>query len=200
MNSFKRWSKFNKYVFLPVVLLVTSVGLIVGQTPEKEWQDYVPDKALFSMRVPGVPSADEGSVFEPEDEKIAHRFFVGGVKSKVFSFQIKKGTKRSFTVSILYVQTKRSANPKPVTVKEADIVDNTIGDEIIRSKIESVTAKDGIISKWTYGRQVGSKIEDRGRVFVKRTHSSLVIVVVDYDYAKPDDPDIGIMLDSIVLR
>jgi hypothetical protein len=193
-------SAISILAFMIVVMLAATVAVNGQKTPEREWQTYEPDKALFSMKVPGIPSTAQGHIFDPEDEAKAYKFFDGGLRSRIFNFEIVKGTTRSFLVSILYIQTKPSAKPEPISRKVADNINMTIGDEIIRSKIENVSTKDGTISKWTYGRQVGSKVEDRGRVFVKRSKKSLVVVVVDYDYVEPSDPEIDTMLNSLSVR
>ena len=74
-----------------LIMVVAAVALAVGQkTPDENWQTYAPDKKLFSMKIPGAPAPAQGGFFETDDEKIAHRFFSGGIKSRVFNFEIMK--------------------------------------------------------------------------------------------------------------
>ena len=184
-------------------MVVAAVALAVGQkTPDENWQTYAPDKKLFSMKIPGAPAPAQGGFFETDDEKIAHRFFSGGIKSRVFNFEIMKAKKRSFLVSILYIQTAKSTKIRPFSKREGDGIDQTIGDAVTRSKMDNRSTSDGEITQWTYQKdsELYKPGEDAGRVYVKRSKTATVIVIVDYDYAKSDDPDIGIMLNSLLLR
>ena len=193
----------GKSLFFLAALVLMAVNAVVGQrTGEQEWQTYSPDKAPFSMKIPGAPSPAQGHVFDPASEGTAHRLFADGLKSKIFNFEIRKGATRQFLVSVLAIETAKSRKPKPISKRQAEMIDMAIGDGIISSRIETVSKGDGQISQWSYKREgrLNQVDEERGRVYIKRSNDMVVIVVVDYDYAEPDDPDIAIMLNSLSLR
>lgn len=169
---------------------------------ESEWQIYSPDNAGFLMRVPGKPSKAQGHIFDPATEATIHNLLIGGVSARIFNFEIHKESRRMFLLSILYVNTKKSNSLRPFSQREVSLINNTIGDNVTHSTISTVSIKNGEVIQWAYkfqGWKNGTEV-DGGRVIIKRTDGATIIVVVGYDYAEPDDPDISVMLSSLSFR
>jgi len=178
-------------------------GVVNAQQNEenKRWQTYSPDAASFSIRVPGVPLPAQGHIFDPSDNEIAHRLIEHGLHSKTYNFEVNKGDKRSFLVSILEVQTAKRCDHKFITDSEAESITTVIGDDIVRSAVVGQVKENGEVSQWTYKRKraLGNDEAD-GMVYVRRWNNCMVIVVVDYDHATAGDSEITVMLDSLRLR
>ena len=166
------------------------------------WQTYSPEGALFSMRVPGVPLPAQGHIFDKAYEEKAYRLFEGGSRSRIYNFEIEKGGKRRFLVSILEVQTTEHRLHEFITDSEVELINATIGDDIAHSKVTRMATENGEVSQWSYDRTGDLKrdYKDDGRVYVRRRGTCMVIVVVDYDHAKAGDADIKAMLESLQLR
>ena len=166
------------------------------------WQTYSPDGASFSMRVPRVPLPAQGHIFNSAYEERAYRLIEHGSRSRIYNFEIEKDGKRRFLVSILEVQTTKERPHRFIIDSEVELINATIGDDIVHSRVARTAIEDGEVSQWSYKKKggLGDDDEDDGIVYVRRWCTCMVIVVVDYDYAKAGDVEVKAMLDSLRVR
>jgi hypothetical protein len=193
---------------LALTLLATVCALVSVATAGRQKvsadsrRTYSPKGALFSMRVPGAPLPAQGHIFDPEDNDSAHGLLYRGLRAKTYNFEIHRGGERRFLVSILEVWFLPHVGPRAITESEVEAITNVIGDDIRHSPVSRQATNDGELSHWSYKRKGGVDDDDvdDGVVYVLRRADYGVVVVVDYDYAKPGDPDVKMMLDSLELR
>jgi hypothetical protein len=185
-----------------VVLLLAVIITAQQSAGSNGRHTYSPSGSSFSLQVPGVPLPAQGHIFDPTDNKMAHRLIEHGLRAKTYNFEVNKGDKRSFLVSILEIQTTKRRTDKFLTDSEADAITTVIGDGIERSKVIRQATENGEISQWSYKRKGGLGDDDEvdGMVYVRRWNNCMVIVVVDYDYATAEDAEIKAMLDSLRQR
>jgi len=183
-----------------VLLLCAVAGQQVAR--KDGWQTYSPTGASFSLQVPGTALAAQGHIFDSAYEKRAYRLIKHGSRSKIYNFEIEKGGQRRFLVSILEVQTTKRRPHRFVTDSEIELINATIGDDIVHPKVARVATEDGEISQWSYNRKggLGDDDEDNGMVYVRRWGTRMVIVIVDYDYAEAGDAEMKAMLESLRLH
>jgi hypothetical protein len=195
----------NVVVRLSLALMVISCGELLAVpvnelqvTGKDGWQTYSPAGASFSMQIPGAALPAQGHIFDHADEDRAYRLIKHGVRSRIYNFEIEKGGRRSFLVSILEVRTAKRTH-RFITDTEAELINATIGDDIVRTKVARAATKDGEVTQWGYKRKggLGDDDEDDGMVYVKRWRARIVVVVVDYDYAEAGDADVKAMLESL---
>ncbi len=188
---------------LATVCALLSVGTLGWQKVDADnWRTYSPRGALFSMRVPGAPLPAQGHIFDPEDNDSAHGLLNRGLRAKTYNFEIHREGQRRFLVSILEVWFLPHIGSSTLTDSEVEAITTVIGDGIQYSPVSRQTANGGELSRWSYKRKgsVDADDIDDGVVYVVRRADYGVVVVVDYDYAKPGDADVKMMLDSLELR
>jgi hypothetical protein len=185
-----------------VIILTTSTLAVQQPTMYIGWHTYEPDEALFSIQLPVKPSLVEGYIIDPNDANVAHCVIDYGVSAKVYNFNIVKGAERRFLVSMLEVHIADKRPYKFITDTEVDGIDSIIGDDIKHSEVLRQEMPNGEISQWSYRRfgALGKGYEDEGMVYVRRWGTYMVIVIVDYDYAKADDVEVKMMLGSLKVR
>ena len=176
------WRRASINVGKCVLLITVGVLLVVIVTAQqsaanKGWQMYSPDAASFSIQVPGVPLPAQGHIFDPSDNEMAHRLIEHGLCSKTYNFEVNKGDKRSFLVSILEVQTTKRRDNKFITHSEAEAITTVIGDDIKRSEVVRQATENGEISQWSYKRKGGLGDDDEadGMVYVRRWNNCIVV-------------------------
>ncbi len=195
------WKRFPKLLFcLSLALFTGQAQTSVGQS----FEEYSPEGAKFSMKVPGKVLPPQGSIFNTELGTSVYNLVEPGSGIKVFNFETKQNEERVFLASILQIRVKGNSLPKNVSDQQVKILNTFIGDEIISSSIARWTLRDKKISQWFYHypRQSSSRNagDADGTVYVLRSNKYLIVVVVALDYAKGDDPTVQPMLNSINIK
>lgn len=186
-----------------LLTLLFTLGVASQQLSNADsWQTYSPTGSLFTLEVPGVPLPPQGHIFDPNDANDAFKMFDRGKESKIYNFEIHKGDQRQFLVSILELHTAKSRSIASLTQKEVELINQAIGDKITISKLTRNKSEKGETVSWHYvrGGSAHEKGDEDGIVVAKCVGRSIVVVVVDYDFAMAEDANVKKMIETLSVR